>query len=315
MTRTDELRTMLRVAHLYHEGQLKQAEISEQLHMSQAKVSRLLKRAEDEGVIRVSINVPRGTYPQFEEGLRQRYGLDEAIVAECYEDSEEPILSAIGSAAAHYFETTLGEGEVIGISSWSTSLLRTVDAIRPIKRLRAERVVQIVGGIGNPSVQSHATQMVTRLATLTGAEPQLLPTRGVVSSSAAQQVMVSDTYVRAALDQFRRLTIALVGIGALRPSVIFANSGSAFSDDEIEEVANRGVVGESSLRFFDGEGRPVYGPLDDRVIGITLDELKTVPRVIGVAGGRQKVEAIRACLKGKLVNVLVTDRFTAERLL
>jgi DNA-binding transcriptional regulator LsrR (DeoR family) len=315
MSRTDELRMMLRVAHLYYGSKLKQAQISEQLHVSQATVSRLLKRAESEGVVRVSINVPRGTYPQMEDDLRQRYGLDEAIVAECYEDSDEPILSAIGSAAGHYFETTLGDGEVIGISSWSISLLRTVDAIRPIKRLRAERVVQIVGGIGDPSVQSHATQIVTRLAALTGAEPQLLPARGVVSSSAARLVMVGDSYVRATMDQFPRLTVALVGIGALRPSAVFANSGSAFSDEETQELARNGVVGEASLRFFDGEGNPVYGPLDDRVVGITLEELKAVPRVIGVAGGSQKVEAIRACLKGKIVNVLVTDRFTAEKLL
>ena len=129
MSRSDELRMMLRVAQLYYEGELKQAQISEQLHVSQATVSRLLKRAEAEGVVRVSIAVPRGTYPQFEDGLRQRYGLDEAIVAECYEDSDESILSAIGSAAAHYFETTVSEGEVIGISAWSISLLRMVDAI------------------------------------------------------------------------------------------------------------------------------------------------------------------------------------------
>ena len=315
MSRSDELRMMLRVAQLYYEGKLKQAQISEQLHVSQATVSRLLKRAEAEGVVRVSIAVPRGTYPQFEDGLRQRYGRDEAIVAECYEDSDESILSAIGSAAAHYFETTLSDGEVIGISAWSISLLRMVDAIRPIKRLRAERVVQIVGGIGNPSVQSHATQITSRLAALTNAEPQLLPARGVVSSSAARLVMVGDTYVRAAMDQFCRLTLALVGIGALRPSAVFANSGSAFADEEIRELARNGVVGESCSRFFDRDGRPFYGPLDNRVIGITLEELKATPRVIGVAGGGQKVEAIRACLVGKLVNVLVTDRFTAEKLL
>jgi len=315
MSRTDELRMMLRVAQLYYEDKLKQAEISQRLHVSQATVSRLLKRAEEEGVVRVSIAVPRGTYPQYEASLRQRYGLSEAIVAECYEDRDEAILSAIGATAAHYLEVTLGEGDVIGISSWSVSLLRMVDAIHPMKRLRAERVVQTLGGIGNPSVQSHATQLTTRLATLTGAEPQLLPAQGVVSSSAARLVMVGDVYVRAAMDQFRRMTIALVGIGALQPSVMLANSGNAFTDEELRDLARRGAVGDIGLRFFDREGRPVHGPLDDRVIGVTLEELMATPRVVGVAGGDRKVEAIRACLTGKLVNVLVTDKFTAEKLL
>jgi len=315
MSRTDELRMISRVAQLYYEDKLKQAQISERLHVSQATVSRLLKRAEDEGVVRIAIVAPRGTYPQIEQALRQRYGLTEAIVAECFEDREEAILSAIGAAAAHYLEATLNEGEVIGISSWSASLLRMVDAIHPIKRPRAERVVQILGGIGNPSVQSHATQLTTRLALLTGAEAQLLPAQGVVSSSAARLVMLGDVYVRAAMDQFRRMTIAFVGIGALQPSVMLANSGNAFTNDELQDLAKRGAVGDISLRFFDRQGQPVHGPLDERVIGVTLEELKTTPRVVGVAGGDRKVEAIRACLTGGFVNVLVTDKFTAEKLL
>ena len=315
MNRTDELRMMVRVAQLYHEEKLKQAEISQRLHVSQATVSRLLKRAEEEGVVRISIAAPRGTYPHLESALRDRYGLSEVIVAECFEEREESILSNIGAAAAHYLETTLSEGDVIGISSWSVSLLRMVDAIHPLKRPRAERVVQILGGIGNPAVQSHATQLTTRLALLTGAEAQLLPAQGVVNSAAARLVMLGDTYVRAAMDQFRRMTIALVGIGALQPSIMLANSGNAFTDEEMQDLARRGAVGDISLRFFDRDGVPVHGPLDERVIGATLEELKQVPRVVGVAGGERKVEAIRACLIGRLVNVLVTDKFTAERLL
>jgi len=315
MSRTDELRMIARVSQLYYEDKLKQAQISERLHVSQATVSRLLKRAEEEGVVRVTIVAPRGTYPEFESALRHRYSLNEAIVAECFEDREEAILSAIGPAAAHYFETTMSEGEVIGISSWSSSLLRMVDAIHPMKRPRAERVVQILGGLGDPSVQSHATQLTTRLAALTGAEAQLLPAQGVVSSAAARLVMLGDVYVRAAMDQFRRLTVALVGIGALQPSLMLANSGNAFTNGELQDLAKRGAIGDISLQFFDPNGAPVHGPLDERVIAVTLEELKKTPRVIGVAGGGRKVEAIRACLKGGLVNVLVTDKFTAEKLL
>ena len=172
-----------------------------------------------------------------------------------------------------------------------------------------------LGGIGDPSVQSHATQLTMRLAALTGAEPQLLPAQGAASSSAARLVMVGDPYVRAAMDQFRRLTVALVGVGALQPSVMLANSGNAFTDAELRDLARRGAVGDIGLRFFDGQGRSVHGSLDERVISITLEELKSAPRVIGVAGGKRKIEAIRACLVGKPVNALVTDKFTAEELL
>ncbi len=310
------LRMMLRVAQLYYEDKLKQAEISQRLHVSQATVSRLLKRAEKEGVVRVTIAAPRGTYPQYEAALRERYGLNEAIVAECYEDREEAILSAIGAAAAHYLEATLSEGDVIGISSWSVSLLRMVDAIHPIKRIRAERVVQTLGGIGDPSVQSHATQLTMRLAALTGAEPQLLPAQGVVSSSAARLVMVGDV-LRPRRDGSVPPTDGRARGHRRAPAVRYARQFRQRLHRRGTARPRRGAARSaiSACGSSMAKGAPVHGPLDERVISITLEELKSTPRVIGVAGGNRKIEAIRACLVGKLVNVLITDKFTAEELL
>ena len=279
-------------------------------------MSRLLKRAEEEGVVRVTIVAPRGTYPQYRGALRQRYGLNEAIVAECFEDREEAILSAIGAAAAHYFETTMSEGDVIGISSWSVSLLRMVDAIHPMKRPHAERVVQILGGLGDPSVQSHATQLTTRLASLTGAEAQLLAgarrgqlVRGAPRDARRRLRARRDGSVPPDDDRARRHRRA----PALRHARQFRQRLHRTRSCRISHDAARSAT--FRLQFFDRDGAPVHGPLDDRVIGITLEELKKTPRVIGVAGGERKVEAIRACLNGGLVNVLVTDKFTAEKLL
>lgn len=314
MSRALELRLIARVAQLYYVDRLKQAEISTLLHISQATISRLLKKAEQEGIVRITIAAPRGTFPDLERALRDRFALSEAVVAACFEDREEAILGALGDAAGHYLETTVDDGAVIGISSWSTALLRMVDAIHPLKRVRAERVVQILGGIGNPSVQSHATQLTTRLGALLGAEPMLLPAQGVAGSAAARSVMLADTYVRRTMDQFPRITMALVGIGALQPSVMLADSGNVFDGDELHDLESRGAVGDMCLHFFDTAGRSVVSPLDDRVIGMTLDELRAVPRVVAVAGGDRKVAAIRGGLLTGAVDVLITDRFTAEKL-
>ncbi len=314
MSRTLELRLIARVAQLYYGEGLKQAAISERLHISQATISRLLKKAEQEGIVRITIAAPRGTFPELEQALRDRFGLAEAVVAECFENREEAILSALGDAAGHYLETTVADGAVIGISSWSTSLLRMVDAVHPLKRVKAERVVQILGGIGNPSVQSHATQLTARLAALLGAEPMLLPAQGVSGSAAARRVMLSDPFVRETLAQFGRVTLALVGIGALQPSVMLAHSGNVFAGADLTDLEARGAVGDMCLHFFDAEGRPVAGPLEDRVIGMTLDELRAVPRVVAVAGGARKTAAIRGALLTGAVDVLITDRFTAEAL-
>jgi DNA-binding transcriptional regulator LsrR (DeoR family) len=187
--------------------------------------------------------------------------------------------------------------------------------MRPSQRGKSTRVVQILGGVGNPSAEVHATQLTRRLAGLIGGEATLLPAPGVVGSKKARDVLLADRFVRGALDLFPAVTLALVGIGALEPSRALASSGNVFSPEELKTLAARGAVGDICLRFFDRAGRQVVTGLNERVISMELDQLRAVRRVIGVAGGRRKSTAIRGALAGKLVTVLVTDLVCAEQLL
>ena len=314
MARSDERRLLARVAQMYYAEDLRQAEIAGRLSVSQATVSRLVRRARDEGVVHITVNAPLGTFAELEARLESRFGLAEAVVADCDEDRDEQLLSRIGEAAATYLETTLQPGEVIGISSWSESLLRMVDNVHPLRRPGAELVVQILGGMGNPAVQRHATNLTSQLARLTGARAMPLAAQGVVGSLEARQVLASDPYVQDTMRQFGRLTMALVGVGAVEPSKMLADSGNVFTSGELAELRQLGAVGDVCLNFFDGDGRPVHSPFQDRVIGITLDELRAARRVVAVAAGRRKLPALLGALRGRLIDVLITDRFTAVRL-
>jgi DNA-binding transcriptional regulator LsrR (DeoR family) len=110
------------------------------------------------------------------------------------------------------------------------------------------------------------------------------------------------------------VTVALVGIGALEPSRLLAASGNVFAPRELEKLRRKGAVGDVCLRFFDSAGEPIRSELEERVIGVTLEQLRMVKRTIGIAGARRKYEAILGALRGRWVNVLITDRETAERL-
>jgi DNA-binding transcriptional regulator LsrR (DeoR family) len=210
---------------------------------------------------------------------------------------------------------TLKPADVVGISSWSAALLEMVNALNPSRRFKNTRVVQILGGVGNPTAEVHATEVTRRLADLIGGEATLLPAPGVVGSRDARDVLMKDRFVREALDLFPKIALALVGIGATQPSRALASSGNVFSTQEIKLLVGKGAVGDICLRFFDAEGRAVVTELNDRVIGMDLDQLRAVRRVVGVAGGRRKTNAIRGALAGKLINVLITDLATAESLL
>jgi DNA-binding transcriptional regulator LsrR (DeoR family) len=314
MARIDELRLMTKVAHLYYSQDMTQPEIAAQLDLSQATVSRLLKRAKQEQIVRVTVNMPHGIYAELEEQLQKTYGLKEAVVVDSVEHSDQ-VLRDIGSAAAYYLETTLRAGDMIGVSSWSATLLAMVDALQPLTRSSHIRVLQILGGLGNPSAEVHASRLVGRLANLVRGEALFLPAPGVVGSPETLPILLEDRYVRDAMSLFNQVTIALVGIGTMEPSGLLASSGNIFSPEELNMLREAGAVGDICLRFFDTSGSPVATPLNDRVIGMNLDQLRQVKRAVGIAGGKQKLSAIRGALQGRLINVLITDRFTAQNLL
>lgn len=314
MSRLNELRMIARVAQMYHVDNQRQSDIAGHLRISQATVSRMLKRAQEEEIVRTTVVAPSGTFADLEAALRSKYGIAEAVVVECSEDRDGAIMARIGEAAAHIVEATLQPNEIIGVSSWSETILKMVENIHPMKTGKAKHVVQTLGGMGDPTVQVHANQLTTRLAKLTGAEAHLLSAPGVAQSREAKLVLLGDTYLRETMELFEKVTLSIIGIGPVEASSMLAKSGNVFSTRELEAVKDAGGVGDIGLRFFDVDGQPVKMPLDERVIGMTLDDLSKIDRVIALAGGQSKTLAIHGALKSGVIDLLVTDKFTAERL-
>jgi DNA-binding transcriptional regulator LsrR (DeoR family) len=311
----DQIRLVTKVARMYHERGMRQPEIAAQLHISQPRVSRLLKKALAIGIVRTIVVSPRGSYAELEEEIESRYGLQEVVIADTGGETEERIiLPALGAAAAVYLDATLTGGDRVGISSWSSTLLATVEAMRPRPTRTADQVVQVLGGMGVVTAQAMATRLTGRLAQLTGADAVYLPAPGLVASAATREVMVSDPMIASVHEAWERLTLLLAGIGSLEPSSLLRESGNAIAEAEAGQLRAAGAVGDVCLRFFDASGAHVVPELDDRVIGIGVDTLRAIPRRVAVAGSARKYGAIRAALLGGWVNVLITDLAVAQRL-
>jgi DNA-binding transcriptional regulator LsrR (DeoR family) len=305
---------LTKIARMYHEQGLRQPEIAERLHISQSRVSRFLKEAVTLGVVRTVVVPPAGVYSQLEDEVRDKFGLVDVVVADSDEGDESSILPALGAAGAAYLETTLTGSDRVGISSWSSTLLATVDAMAPRTVRIAEEIVQVIGGVGNPSVQVKATHLADRLARVTGAVPKYFPAPGIVGSQAARDALLDDPYIRDLTTEWDNLTLVLAGIGSLQPSPLLKDSGNAVSAADVEVLRGIGAVGDVCLRFFDDAGALVTTELHDRVVGISSRQLRAVPRTVGIAGGARKFEAIRAAARGHWIDVLITDLETAQRL-
>jgi DNA-binding transcriptional regulator LsrR (DeoR family) len=316
LTYSDEIRVIARVARLYYEREMSQVEIANQLGLSQATVSRLLNRAQKEGIIRIIVTIPNGVHTKLEEELVEKFDLQDAIVVDSYDcDNEEALQRELGTAAAYYLENIIRQNEVIGLSSWSGTLLAMVEAMNVAPRKDGIKVVQILGGVGNFAVETHATHLTSRLAQLLKAEAIYLPVSGVVTTKAARDILLADVFVQQTVKLFDQITIALVGIGAVEPSPLLKKSGNIFSPQDMELLYKHHAAGDILLRFFDDKGRLLKTGLEKRVISMELDQLSRVRKAIGVAGGTRKYQGILGALRGRWINILITDRCTAVQLI
>ncbi len=309
----EQLRLIVRVARLYHESGLKQQEIASKLSISQARVSRMLKQAVDMGLVRTVVSVPSQVFPELEERLELRYDLDQVIVVDSDPDSNV-LASRLGRATARYVESVISGDDVVGISSWSDSLLRAARELNTGGTISAKQVVQLVGGLGNTEVQMLATEIMQLFSMKLKAEPVFMLTPAILGTKLARETLGEDVSVQRVARVWNDVSIAIYGVGAVAPSPLLARSGNSFREDDRDRLYQAGAVGDVFLRYFDAEGKPIGGDFDDRVMSIPIELLRSVPRRVAVAGGESKFEAIRACLRGGWATTIITDASTAERL-
>jgi DNA-binding transcriptional regulator LsrR (DeoR family) len=235
----EQSRLMVKVARMYHERGRKQAQIASELHITQARVSRLLRRAADAGIVKTVVSSPAGVHTDLEERLEQRYGLIEAVVVDALSSEERDIAQNLGACAAVYLESTLLGNEIVGISSWSATLLAAVTFLGRATSPVVTDVVQLVGGVGEPQLQIDANRLLTTFASATGATPIFLPAPGLLGSAAAQRSLMSDPAMQQVSARWSELTTALVGIGALEPSPLLAQSGNGIAAGGAAESRRR----------------------------------------------------------------------------
>ena len=309
----EELRLLSKVSKLYYEEGLNQDDIVVKLQLSRSKISRLLKQAREEGIVKITVNSPPGIYSDLETRLENQYGMREVIVVEVSDaDSQDIVSRELGVAAAAYLLRTIREKDLIGIS-WGSTLRSMVNAVQA-HAVPEAHIVQIIGGLGRPESETHATDLCRRLSRLLSCRLTLLPAPGIVANLQAKQAMLSDIYLQRALDLLPKLTVAYVGIGSPTPDSVMIRDGNIISKPELDDLLAKGAVGDIALHFFNRDGEMISSDIDQRVIGISMEQLSKLERVVGAAGGPQKVNVVRGALCGKLINVLITDQVTAAQL-
>ncbi len=305
---TDYHELLAQVASMYYEQDMTQNVIADELGLSRAKVYRLLKQAREEQVVRIVIEWPIKRDGRLERRLREAFGLKDALVLQ----QSDGNLQALGQLGARYLEQRLAELDNPTLAMClGRSTYEVINAIRPDFQAKA-RIAQAMGSVnGTPMLDSAA--LARQLAHKMDAEVQYLLSPLVADSAEDAAVLRNQREIERTLQVAREADMALLGIGNLDPAASkFVGSVTA---EELAQLAAEGAVGDVVGQVFRADGQLHPCSLNQRVIAITLDELRDIPMTLAVAAGVEKSQAIRGALRTGAIKVLATDAATAEAIL
>jgi len=293
---------LVRASRLYYELGETQDSIAKLLGVTRPHVSRLLKRARAEGIVEIRIVDRTAVESPAADALRRRYGLDAVHLAPAIAGPEDLTRRMVGRLAAEVLRAALRAGATVGIGD-GVSVAATSAALEETATPVDVTVVPLCGGHWTTSTDREPYR---RVADALGGEARGLMSPGLVDDAATQRALMGHAGVRAIVELWDRLDVALFGIGG--PTWSVARVGA-----EVEsKLEASDAIGEVLVAPFDLDGHFVCPALRERVIAFDARRLGRVPVAIGVASGETKVRPILGALRTGIVRVLVTDVATAE---
>ena len=300
---------LAQVAAMYYVEEMTQDAIAAQLGLSRVKIYRLLKQARDEQVIQFTINWPLQRDVQLEERLRQRFGLKNALVLRRGEKDHQHTLQRLGTLGARFLEETLKDGMTLTVCL-GRSTYEVIHAIRPGFQAKVN-VVQAMGSMSFAMQELDSSALARQLAQKLGGDVTYLASPAVADSVEAANILSRQPDVQRALNAARSAQVALLGIGNLDPATSGFVKGGFVSEQEMLELATSGALGDMGGQVFNAAGQRFDCSLNQRVIGLSLDDMRQIPLTMAVAAGLTKVDAMIGALRTGGVDVLCTDDETA----
>ena len=307
----DDERLMVKICDLYYNQDISQKKIADQLGLSRPTVSRIISNAKEQGIVQISIKTLEGTdYIDLERRIETIYNLQEVLIINPRPTPEE-LRAELGRVASQYLERVIKDNNVVGVSMGTT--LNQV--VSHIKNPGAKKVtfVPLIGGMGHLRMELHSNYLVEALADRYNGDfiPMHAPAR--VSNPLIRDEFMRENSIARVIKLCDRLDVAIVGIGYPNNTSAIMATGY-YGQDEMEAMRDKEVAGDICMQFFNAAGETAPYKSDNNVIGIEIKKLRKVPHSIGVAGGVEKVSAIRGAINGRYINTLITDAECAKKL-
>lgn len=293
---------LTKVAWLHYVDNLTQQEIADRLELSRPKVGRLLQTALSTGIVEIRLAENVTANVKLSRRLEERLGLKEVIVVESTGDD---VLDRrlVGKAAAVYLQRVLKGKFTLGVG-----IGLTVNEIIPFLHSNHEfsqsTIIGISGGFSYPEISS--IEMNVRLSERLGARAESIYAPFILDTASARAVIYKERYVRSQLEKAAKCNIVITGVGAITETNHFFHLG--YIDKKNHEfLLKQNAIGEIMARFYDIDGRVIPNDLDLRMIGLDLEQLRSIPTVVGMATNEIKAASVLGGVRSGALNVLIID--------
>ena len=308
----EELRLITKIVTLYYRKGMKQAQIAEELGLSRSKVNRLFAYAHEQGIVEIKINSPMQLTYHYESRLSAIFDISEVIVVPAVLEDTKSLIDAVGVATGRYLQDHIRDGDTIVVGG-GTTMLSLVRQLNPNRSYNV-KVLPIEGGLkGN--IVTDVNYVVSELARVLGGTAQALHSPAFLDSTQERDLLINLSDISRVLDLARKADIIIFGMGHCNEDSRFAMFTGLSADEMCSIREKYGGVGEIGSMIYDIRGKPTAPEFAQRVVGLSLQDLKNIPLKIGMAGTPEKALPIYAALVGGYIDVLVTDELAAKAVL
>lgn len=299
----NELLTEIAVA--YYQDEITQEEIAKKFGILRIKVGRLLKRAKEEGIVEINVRYHPVFSTRLEQRLLERFPIKRALISLDHPDEEEQ-RRQVAALVSNHLAVTLKDGTVVAVGQG-----RNVSGVADHVGNVTERHCKFICGIGGthrPGDAINPDHISRRLAKKFGGSSETLYAPAYVENRTLKQAFMQNGTIKETLDRAGKADIALVGIGDMNENSYMVKLGWFTPQEIVDASLNQGVIGDiAGYDFFNAQGQHIDTVMHDRVIGVSIEELRNVPRVIAIASENTKALAILGALRTGAIDIIATS--------
>lgn len=309
MAERDEL--LLKIALLYYEEEVTQSKIAEMLNLSRPTVASMLKEARQKGIVKISIQHSEHDLLKKQESIRKKYGLSNLQIASLAHSNQNDIKAVAGKLCAQLVEPLLPEIKNLGLG-WGTTIFQYVEQAS-YRNLPELKIIPLVGGVGLSNVKLHSNHLAFVLSQKYNCDIAYFYAPAIAESLEVKEMLTETKMVKEVMEAGKKVDLAILGIGNPIYSSTYNQLGYIHNQDT-DMLTEKKAIGDIGGTFFDKDGQRVTTDLSQRMIGIALEDLKHLKKVVIVATGSEKAESIETLLKMGFITDLIIDESIADYL-